>query len=315
MKPFIFYFIGLIAVQIAVIVLPNILGYKKVKNAGFYVGIIFNIFVSIFFASASFYLIIFAIQNYFFPNASNLIQSHHQLWPIGQLDGISNDSLIGVIALLVSFAGLLAYIFKKMIYGELTNELYKMAKQERMAAKSSALASEIGALMYSFLYFHKDNLASDRLLAQKAVDIAEMALKSTTGLDMNEPDYKKLRFTCENNLVFTMAVLGSVLDKNGNEEKFKKIKTCALFTGEALVNKTEKDHENDHGAYNFYFVARATKAIAMAVFSDGDENKMKLANELKEILINDDMVSEDVNLKEEFLYNWNFITTKLNNRK
>lgn len=49
--------------------------------------------------------------------------------------GISNETLLALLALLVAFAGLLSFMFKRLVHEDLKLEIYELAQEERIASK------------------------------------------------------------------------------------------------------------------------------------------------------------------------------------
>ena len=105
----------------------KLLGLFK-GNAGPFISLIFKITFSVFFISASFFLLVHTFNNYLIPNIPQVLVS-------SPIDIISNETLLSIITLLIALAGFLAYVFRTVIQSEIKSEIHKMVREERIASQ------------------------------------------------------------------------------------------------------------------------------------------------------------------------------------
>lgn len=254
------------------------------------IDVVFKITTALFCFSTSFFLIAFTIRRYIYPFMPDVPVAD------GILDKISNETMLAVLALLVSFAGLMAYIFQTLIRSSIKDELLKITEQDSLAARADSLKSEAGAL--SYFYFYNNN--PDNNFLDKLVKLAEKALHSASQLETKDKDLCVLRGKCENNLAFFMAASAFILKLDG--PKYQLYKTKAMFLSEKNLVRTKNDNMNSEKDYRHFCTARATRAIAMMAFSEGDDTKIKEARELFRTMRKDTKMSAEA--LEEAAHYW-----------
>lgn len=144
--------------------------------------------------------------------------------PANPIDMIANDTLLSIVSILVIFAGLLGYIFHKIVrrdlMGEVKRKVHKLAMAERKASKaenSIALSLSFGALYYKDKERYVDFL-------DMALKFDERAFKTIDGLD--KKNYGDVILNVKNNLAYSLAdrQARSKLTDQKSKERAMKIK-------------------------------------------------------------------------------------------
>lgn len=248
-----------IILSIAAIIIVGLLvfSFSKGDQLSSFLDQAYKIMAIVFFISASFFLISFSIDRYFGVssnqnNTASSIANSNSQYPINkkhresiresdnrsesvQSNQISNETLLAVLSLLIAFASLLAYIFKRLIQIDLKQENQFLINDSKMIAGAETDISSALSLLYAHKYINCSNLCGSDSLGRDKLDSglvktsAQLSRKAMEGLSgVHDKDaYKPTFIKCQNNLAVALAFFFNPSDSD--IEDARNI-SCSLYS-------------------------------------------------------------------------------------
>jgi hypothetical protein len=133
--------------------------------------------------------------------------------PRGASENISGDTMLAIISVLAIIAGLLSWVFLKLIRTELQQEITDRLNDERECSVARTMVTT-GYLLW---FYHHNTQAKAGVKHKEtpfldgAIDMAGMGLESA--VTIKNKKYEELIFICKNNLAFYMAYRDNAADK------------------------------------------------------------------------------------------------------
>jgi len=202
--------------------------------------------------------------------------------------GINNETLLGLLGILATFVGFLAWVFYYIVRRELRKELRFLAQQERIATLAAADFAVGEALWFSY-YASKG--VTDKLLHQ-AINTAQDSVIWANKLASEENE--DLRCKCKNNLAIYLAANKNPSDKD-KERAIELAREDYITTTNGKVEK-----------YTTAYVCKATWALILLKFCcEKDVASKKEAMKLVNELLDDALMCKRI--KNELIERWAFI--------
>ena len=186
------------------------------------------------------------------------------------VEKISNDTLLQLLALLATFATLLAYIFKTQISRELKDEHAELFRQERIASRTETKL----ALAYGFWYFYHHPASharpEERGAGRTQSRFLKLAIRFVENcmddvLELHDPEYADMAFEVKNNLAYYLA--------DSREDEVK-----AFALKDDLWVFLQSGRKPRHLPVNPYATWMETCAWVIYCFASGDVEKIEEAH-------------------------------------
>jgi len=203
---------------------------------------------------------------------------------------LDNESLLALIATLVAFAGLLAYIFHHVVKKALSDEIKKFADDERTASKAESYFIGGISLIANYL------TAKNEYLFSSAKRTLRSAMASSEKLD--DVKHFELKYWIKNNLAFVLAAHG---DQADSEEAFKLVEEL-----QQKLRRSSPDLYDDYEADRYIW--NATWVLVVFRFCD-EENDPAYFREARLMLraILNDTDTKHAGLEKRLKSTWCYI--------
>lgn len=207
---------------------------------------------------------------------------------------ISNDALLGLIGILTTVAGVLAYIFHQVIRRDLHAEIQQLAADERAASRAEA---ENAAARVFWMQFYLGG-GRDKALLREALRITRQSVARLEKLERSREENKDLVLRCKNNLAFLLAA-HSPAELTPEDKRLAYILSEEIYHAALRSNRVE---------FPYSYAWEATRALVLARFHATEKSERKKASTILDALLRKGELPPFQ--REEFREQWRFIFNK-----